>query len=58
MSLNNLNGIRWILEDAVKFVKREIRRGNKYHGIIMDPPAYGVDQMEKNGSWKMESMIY
>ncbi len=41
MSLNNLNGIRWILEDAVKFVKREIRRGNKYHGIIMDPPAYG-----------------
>jgi 23S rRNA (cytosine1962-C5)-methyltransferase len=33
--------IRWILDDAVKFVKREIKRGNKYDGIIMDPPAFG-----------------
>lgn len=33
--------IRWILDDAVKFVKREIKRGRKYHGIIMDPPAFG-----------------
>jgi len=33
--------IRWILDDAVKFLKREIKRGNKYDGIIMDPPAFG-----------------
>lgn len=33
--------IRWILEDAVKFVEREYRRGNRYDGVIMDPPAYG-----------------
>lgn len=33
--------IRWILDDAVKFVEREIRRGNRYDGIIMDPPVYG-----------------
>lgn len=33
--------IRWILDDAVKFVEREVRRGNKYDGIIMDPPIYG-----------------
>lgn len=33
--------IRWILDDAVKFVEREIRRGNKYDGILMDPPIYG-----------------
>lgn len=34
--------IRWIVEDAVKFVQREIRRGNRYDGIIMDPPKYGL----------------
>ncbi|MFH2018686.1 MAG: class I SAM-dependent methyltransferase, partial [bacterium] len=33
--------IRWILDDAAKFVGREIKRGNKYDGIIMDPPAFG-----------------
>lgn len=33
--------IRWILDDAVKFVQREVRRGNTYEGIIMDPPVYG-----------------
>ncbi len=33
--------IRWILDDAIKFCEREVRRGNKYHGIIMDPPSYG-----------------
>ncbi|MFN8356031.1 MAG: class I SAM-dependent methyltransferase [Spirosomataceae bacterium] len=41
MELSKLDNIRWIVEDAVKFVKREIRRGNKYQGIILDPPAYG-----------------
>lgn len=41
MQLNHQNDIRWVHEDALKFVKREVRRGNKYHGIIMDPPPYG-----------------
>lgn len=41
MQLNNLRDIRWVYEDAFKFVKREMKRGNKYHGLIMDPPPYG-----------------
>lgn len=41
MELSNLDNIRWIVEDAMKFVKREVRRGNKYNGLILDPPAYG-----------------
>ncbi len=41
MELSGLNGIRWILDDALKFVEREVRRGNLYNGIILDPPAYG-----------------
>lgn len=41
MEASGLDGIRWIVDDAMKFVKREIRRGNKYNGIILDPPAYG-----------------
>lgn len=41
MEHSGLKDIRWVVEDALKFVKREVKRGNKYHGIIMDPPAYG-----------------
>jgi 23S rRNA (cytosine1962-C5)-methyltransferase len=41
MQLNKLTDIRWVYEDALKFVKREVKRGNKYNGIIMDPPPYG-----------------
>jgi 23S rRNA (cytosine1962-C5)-methyltransferase len=41
MQLNNLDNIRWVYEDAFKFVKREAKRGNKYNGILMDPPPYG-----------------
>lgn len=41
MQLNNLADIRWVYEDAFKFVRREVKRGNKYNGIIMDPPPYG-----------------
>lgn len=43
MALSGLpeNAIRWILEDVVKFVEREVRRGNTYEGIIMDPPVFG-----------------
>ncbi len=41
MQLNHQKDIRWVYEDALKFVKREVKRGNKYNGIIMDPPPYG-----------------
>jgi 23S rRNA (cytosine1962-C5)-methyltransferase len=41
MGLSRLDGIRWVVEDALKFVRREVKRGNKYDGIILDPPAYG-----------------
>lgn len=44
--------IRWILDDAHEFVKREIRRGNKYDGILLDPPAYGHGP--KGETWKIE----
>ena len=41
MQLNKVEGIRWVYEDALKFIRREAKRGNKYNGIIMDPPPYG-----------------
>lgn len=55
MALSNQTDIRWIIEDALKFVKREERRGNKYNGIILDPPAFGHGP---NGErWKLEQHI-
>lgn len=48
--------IRWIVDDCVKFVEREIRRGNQYDGIIMDPPSYG--RGPKGEIWKMEEKIF
>jgi len=44
--------IRWIVDDALKFVEREIRRGNKYHGIILDPPKHGRGPTGE--IWKLE----
>lgn len=41
MEQSSLSDVRWIVEDALKFVQREVRRGNRYNGIILDPPAYG-----------------
>ncbi len=41
MELSKLDGIRWMVDDAVKFVAREVRRAKTYNGIILDPPAYG-----------------
>ncbi len=38
---SGLDGVRWIVDDALKFVRREVRRGNTYDGIVLDPPAYG-----------------
>lgn len=41
MEASQLDNIRWIVEDALKFCRREVKRGKKYNGIILDPPAYG-----------------
>ncbi len=48
--------IRWLVDDCVKFVEREIRRGNYYDGIIMDPPSYG--RGPKGEIWKLEEKIH
>ena len=48
--------IRWLVDDCVKFVEREIRRGNVYDAIIMDPPSYG--RGPKGEVWKIEDMIH
>lgn len=52
---SKLSNIRWLVEDALKFVKREVKRGNKYHGIILDPPAYGNGP--EGEKWKLEDNI-
>lgn len=55
MEYSGLDGVRWIVEDALKFVNREVRRGNRYDGIILDPPAYGRGA---NGEkWVLEENI-
>lgn len=41
MELSGLDGVRWVVDDALKFAAREVRRGRKYYGIILDPPSYG-----------------
>ena len=48
--------IRWLVDDCVKFVEREIRRGNKYDAIIMDPPSYG--RGPKGETWKIEESVF
>lgn len=48
--------IRWLVDDCVKFVEREIRRGNHYDAIIMDPPSYG--RGPKGETWKIEESIH
>jgi len=53
--LSGIKDIRWMVEDALKFVKREVKRGKTYNGIILDPPAYGNGP---NGEkWKLEDNI-
>ena len=48
--------IHWIVDDCAKFIQREIRRGRKYDGIIMDPPSYG--RGPSGEIWKMETSFY
>ena len=53
--ISKLENIRWVVEDALKFVKRELKRGKKYNGIILDPPAYGHGPSGEK--WKLEDNI-
>jgi len=55
MELSGLDGIRWVVEDALKFVQREVRRGTVYQGIILDPPAYG--RGPEGEKWVLEEKI-
>lgn len=55
MQLNKLTDIRWVYEDAFKFVKREAKRGNQYHGIIMDPPPYG--RGPEGEKWNLQEQL-
>ncbi|MCX7728853.1 MAG: oxidoreductase, partial [Bacteroidia bacterium] len=53
--LNHITNIRWMVEDALTFVKRQVKKDNKYHCIVLDPPAYGHGP--KGEKWKLEELI-
>ena len=53
---SGLDGIRWIVEDAMKFARREAKRGNVYQGIILDPPAYGHGP--DGEKWKLDECLF
>lgn len=55
MDLSRLLNIKWVVEDALKFAKREEKRENRYKGVIMDPPAWGIGA--KGEKWKLEEKI-
>ena len=55
MEASGLDGIRWVVEDALKFVKREVKRGHPYDGIILDPPAYG--RGPEGEKWILEESV-
>uniref|UniRef100_UPI00405620A7 class I SAM-dependent methyltransferase n=1 Tax=Alistipes sp. TaxID=1872444 RepID=UPI00405620A7 len=55
MEASGLDRVRWMVEDALKFVRREQRRGNRYDGIILDPPAYG--RGPEGEKWILEEQI-
>ncbi len=48
--------VRWLIDDCIKFVQREIRRGNRYDAIIMDPPSYG--RGPGGELWKLEEKLF
>ena len=53
MESSEQEGIHWVLDDALKFAKKEVKRGKKYDGIIMDPPAFGIGINKER--WKIET---
>lgn len=55
MEASQLEGIRWVVEDALKFARREVKRGHRYDGIILDPPAYG--RGPEGEKWVLEQNI-
>ena len=55
MELNRIMNIRWVLEDAAKFLSKEVQRGHHYKGIQMDPPAWGNGA--KGEKWKLEDQL-
>ena len=56
MEHSGLDGIHWVVEDAMKFARREAKRGNVYQGIILDPPAYGHGP--DGEKWKLDECLY
>lgn len=56
MELSSMTDIRWIVEDALKFARREARRGNLYQGLILDPPAYGHGP--DGEKWKLDECLF
>ena len=56
MERSGLSDIRWVVEDALKFARREARRGNRYNGIILDPPAYGHGP--DGEKWKLDQCLF
>ncbi len=56
MERSGMDGIRWVVEDALKFARREAKRGNQYQGIILDPPAYGHGP--DGEKWKLDELLF
>lgn len=56
MENSGLDNIRWVVEDALKFARREAKRGNVYQGIILDPPAYGHGP--DGEKWKLDELLF
>ncbi len=56
MEISGQDNIRWVVEDALKFVKREVKRGNLYNGLILDPPAYGHGP--DGEKWKLDELLF